>query len=62
MGIDLFRRGALVEGNESLQEVVTRGVVVIATSVVGEIISQWRPGEFLHEQVDLVQEQDLKGM
>jgi anaerobic glycerol-3-phosphate dehydrogenase len=40
MGIDLFRRGALVEGNEPLQQVVASGVVVITASVVGEVIPQ----------------------
>lgn len=41
VGVNLFRGGALVERNESLEEVVASSVVVIATSVVREIISQW---------------------
>ena len=40
MGVNLFRGGALVEGNESLEEVVASSVIVIATGVVREIISQ----------------------
>jgi len=59
VGIDLFRRGALVEGNKPLQKVVASGIVVITTVVIREVISQRRPREFLHEQVNLVQEQDL---
>lgn len=40
VSVYLFRRGALVEGNKSLQKVVTSSVVVIATIEVGEIVSQ----------------------
>ena len=39
VGIDLFRRGALVEGNKPLQEVVTSGVIVFTPSVIREVIS-----------------------
>jgi len=40
VGIDLFRRGALVEGNKPLQKVVTSGVIVITAIIIREIISQ----------------------
>ena len=59
MGVDLLRRSALVEGDKPLQKVVACSVVVITTGVVREVIAQRRPREFLHEQVDLIQEQDL---
>lgn len=38
VSVDLLRRSALVSGHESVQEVVTRGVVVVASRVVGEIV------------------------
>ena len=40
VSVDLLRRGALVEGNKSLQKVVTSSVVIVTTSVVREVISQ----------------------
>lgn len=40
VGVDLFRRGALVEGNKPLQKVVTGSVVIIATIIIREVISQ----------------------
>ena len=49
VSVDLLCRGALVEGNKSLQKVVTGSIVIIAASEIGEVISQWRTREFFHE-------------
>lgn len=57
--VNLLRRRALVEAHEAVQEVVARGVVVVAPGVVGEVVPERAAREFLGEEVDLVQEQDL---
>ena len=60
MRVDLFCRRALVERDEAVEEVVARGVVVVAAVVVGEVVPERRARELLREQVDLVKEQDLR--
>ena len=57
--VDLLRCRALVERDEAVEEVVARGVVVVAAVVIGEVVSERRARELLREQVDLVKEQDL---
>ena len=57
MRIDLFCLG-LVEGNESVQDVVACRVVVCTSLVVWEVVLHRRDGQLLLKSVDLVQEQD----
>ena len=59
MRIDLLRRRALVERHEPLEEVRARGVVVVAPCIVWEVVAERRFGEFLGEEVDLVEEKNL---
>ena len=59
MRVDLLRRCALVERHEAVKEIVACCVVVVAAGVVGEVVTQWRPGQLLSEQINLVEEQDL---
>jgi hypothetical protein len=59
VGIYLLRGGTLVERDETMQQVVTGIIVVVAASIIGEIVAQWGPREFLSEQINLVQEEDL---
>lgn len=61
MGIDLLRRRALVEADETVEEVVARGVVVAAALVVREVVLERRARQFLGEEIDFVEEQDLCG-
>lgn len=60
----LFGCCALVEGYESVEEVVAREVVIVAAGKVGEVVAERRAGEFFGEEVDFVEEEDLgkKGM
>jgi len=60
MRVYLLGRCALVEADESMEEVVAGGVVIGAPLVVGEIVSEGRAGELLGEEIDFVQEQDLR--
>lgn len=39
MSIDLLCRGALVEANEALEEIFAGSIVVVTTSVVGEVVA-----------------------
>jgi hypothetical protein len=61
MRIYLLGCGALVEADEPMEEVVACGVVVGSSLIVGEIVLKRRTREFLGEEIDLVQEQDLRG-
>jgi hypothetical protein len=61
MRIYLLGCGALVEADEPMEEVVACGVVVGSSLIVGEIVLKRRMREFLGEEIDLVQEQDLRG-
>lgn len=58
--VDLLPR--LVQGGEPLQQVVARRVVVRAALVVGEVLVERGAQQFLGEEVDFVQEQDLRGV
>jgi hypothetical protein len=40
VGVDLLRGGALVEGNEPPKKVIASGIVVVASGVVGEVVSK----------------------
>jgi hypothetical protein len=59
MRINLLRRRALVQADEPMQQVVASGIVVVATLVVGEVVGQGRAREFLGEEIDFVEEEDL---
>ena len=41
MRVNLLRRGALVEGDEAVEQVVACCVVVVAAGVIGEVVAQW---------------------
>ena len=60
MCIYLLRCRALVETDEPMQEIITRGVVVRPAREVGEVIRQRRNGKFLSEEVDLIEEKYLR--
>ena len=59
MRVDLFCRCALVERDKAVEQVVACGVVVVATVVIREVVTERRARELLCEQVDLVEEKDL---
>ena len=58
MGINLFCRRVLIQGNESMKEVFASEVVIITTVIVREVIAKWGMRELLRKQIDLVQEQN----
>ena len=60
MCVDLLGGCTLVEAHEAVEEVVAGSVVVVAAGVVGEVVAQRGAREFLGEEVDLVEEEDLK--
>jgi hypothetical protein len=62
MRIYLLRRRALVEADEPMEEVIAGGVVIGSSLVIGEVVLKGRAGKLLGEQIDLVQEQNLKGL
>lgn len=62
MGINLLRGSRLVEGNEAVEQVVACCIVIVTTIVVREIVTEGRVYQFLLEQVDLVQEEDDRGL
>jgi hypothetical protein len=43
---------------ESPKEIFGRPVDIVASGIVGEIVAQRRPAEFLAEQIDLVEKQN----
>ncbi|KAI3476293.1 hypothetical protein L1887_62130 [Cichorium endivia] len=49
---------ALVEADESVDNVLARCIVVCATGVVAKVVGHGRDGELLLEEVDLVEEED----
>jgi hypothetical protein len=61
MGVNLLGL-VLVERDEAVEDVVTCRSVVWATLVVGKIVLHRADGELLLESVDLVQEQDDRGL
>ena len=60
MRIYVLGRRALVEIKEPLKEVVACCVKVGTSNIVREVEFEWRTGQFLSEEVDLVQEEDLQ--
>jgi hypothetical protein len=62
VGIDLLGRGGLVERDEAMEKVVTCCIVVVTSVVIREVIMQGRMCQFLLEQIDLVQEEDDRGL
>ena len=44
MRVDLFGSCTLVQADKPVQEVITRGVVVIAPGKIGEVVFQRRAG------------------
>lgn len=61
MGINLFCL-VLVQADESVQDVVAGRRVVVAALVIGEVVLHRRNGELLLESINLVQEQDYRGL
>jgi hypothetical protein len=54
------RAQALVEVDESMEEVVACGLVVGPSLIVGEVVLRERTWEFLGKQINLVQEQSTE--
>jgi hypothetical protein len=59
MCIDLFGSRTLVQADKPVEEVITGCVVVVASSVVREVVFEWRSWKLLRKEIDFVQEQDL---
>ena len=57
VGVDLLSL-VLVEGDESVEDVVACGSVVGAALVIGEVVLHGADGELLLEAINLVKEQD----
>jgi hypothetical protein len=49
----------LIERNEAVKQIIASVVIVVAAGVVWEVVTKRRMWEFLSEQVDFVQEQNL---
>jgi hypothetical protein len=61
-GVDLGHVLAAVDAEEFLfEELAGCGVVLVRALVVGEVVREGRAGEFLCEEVDLVEKDDLYG-
>jgi hypothetical protein len=45
--------------HKSMQQVITRRIIVITTRIIREVITQRRPGQLLSKEINLVQEEDL---
>jgi len=54
MSIYLFRRSALVERDETVQQVITSGIVIITTRIIWEIITQRGARKFFGKKINLV--------
>jgi hypothetical protein len=54
------RAQALLEVDESMEEVVACGLVVGPSLIVGEVVLRERTWEFLGKQINLVQEQSTE--
>jgi hypothetical protein len=61
MGVDLLGL-VLVQADESVQDVVAGQCVIITTFVVGEVVLHWTDWELLLEAIDLVQEENDRGL
>jgi len=55
MRVYLLRGRALIERDEAVEEVITRGLVVIPSLIIGEVVTKRRARELLSEEIDLVQ-------
>jgi len=54
--INLLSSSALVQRDETMQQVIAGSIVAVAPSVVREVVLKRGPRQLLGEQVDLVQE------
>lgn len=61
MGINLLRL-VLVQADESVQDVVAGQGIVVSTFIVGEVVLHWADRKLLLETIDLVQEQNYRGL
>ena len=61
VGVDLLLLG-LVEGNKAVEDVVASRGVVGTTLVVGEVVLHRADGKLLLEAIDLVEEQNDRGL
>ncbi len=57
MRVDLFRL-MLVQADESVEDVVAGGRIILAALVIREVVLHGADGELLLESIDLVQEQN----
>ncbi len=46
---------------ESPEQILGCPVDIVATRVIREVVSQWRPTQLLFEEIDLVEEQNYAG-
>jgi hypothetical protein len=60
MRIDLLRSRRLIEGDESMQEVVASSIIIVTTGKVGEVFAQAGISELFSEKIDLIKEEDLE--
>lgn len=61
MCVDLLAL-VLVQGHETVEDVVASLAVVITTLVVGEVVLHWADRELLLKPVDLVEEENDRGL
>lgn len=59
MCVDLFGSRTLVQADKPVEEVITGCVVVTASSVISEVILEWRLRQLLGKEIDFIQEQNL---
>jgi len=61
MRVDLLRL-VLVQADESVQDVVASQSVILTALVIREVVLHWAGWELLLETIDLVQEQNYRGL
>jgi len=61
MCINLLRL-MLVQGDESVQDVVTSQCVIIASLIIWEVVFHWADWQLLLESINLIQEQDDRSL
>jgi hypothetical protein len=59
MSVNLFGCSTLVEGDESVKEVVACCIVVVSTIIIGEVVTKRRLGQFFGKEINFIQEQNL---
>ena len=60
MCVDLFGSRTLVQAYEPVEKVITCCVIVVASSEVREVVFEWRTRQLFSEEIDFIQEQNLR--